>query len=60
MKKMNDRELEKFVHLQLQEKDFDELLEEFDLSCEDVFILLYKQGMISDDTLDELAEVDVH
>jgi 3-oxoacyl-[acyl-carrier-protein] synthase III len=49
---MNKRELEDFVTLELQEKSFEDVLESFDLTPQEVFVLLYNNGMIDDEILE--------
>jgi len=51
---MNKRELEDFVSLALEEKSFEDVLEIFDLTPQEVFVLLYNNGMIDDEILERV------
>lgn len=49
---MNRKKIEDFVSIQLKEKTFEEILEDFDLSPEEVFWNLYSNGLIDDEILE--------
>jgi len=54
---MSDYELQRYVSLFLQHSDFEDLLEEFDLTPEDVFVILYDVGYIDEERLQEVISV---
>lgn len=46
-----------FVTFALENSTFDELLERFDLTAQEVFVLLYESGHIEEDTLEQEADI---
>lgn len=53
---MKKTDMEDYVLTELETKTFEELLEEYDLSPHQVFLILYQNGMIDD----ELLEANKH
>ena len=51
---MNKTQIEDFLSDELQERPFEEILEDFDITPSDAFIALYNQGLIDDEILDKL------
>lgn len=51
---MNKIQIEDAISAELQNRPFEEILEDFDLSPTDVFWALYCQGLIDDEILDKL------
>ncbi len=49
---MKKKQIEDFVSIQLKEKTFEDLLEDFDLTPEQVFWILYSNGQIDDEVLE--------
>ena len=54
---MSDYELQRYVSLYLQHSDFEDLLEQFNLTPEDVFVHLFDSGKIDEDLLKEIISV---
>jgi hypothetical protein len=50
--KMKKTDLENFIASELEEKPFEDILEDFDLDPVAVFVLLYQNVMINEDTLE--------
>lgn len=55
---MNIKQLERLLNDQLEDKSFEELLEEFDLTTLEVFQGLYEAGMLDEDLLDAMVPSD--
>lgn len=49
---MKKNELEDFVALELEERSFEDVLADYDLSPHEVFVLLYNNGLIDDEILE--------
>lgn len=49
---MKKTEIEDFISLELEEKTFETVLEDYDLTPVEVFWLLYQNGLISDEVLE--------
>lgn len=49
---MKKNEIEDIVSLELEEKTFEDILEDFDLTPQEVMWLLYNQGLIDDEILE--------
>lgn len=49
---MNKRQIEDVVSSELEKRTFEELLEDFDLTPEEVFFFLYQSGLIDDEILE--------
>lgn len=54
---MSDYELQRYVSLFLQHSDFEDLLEQFNLTPEDVFLHLYDTGQIDEELLKGIISV---
>ena len=53
---MTKNELEDFVTDQLKESSFEQILEIFDLTPQEVFILLFDDGLIDEDIVKSYCE----
>lgn len=49
---MTKTEIEDFVSKELEERDLETILEDYDLTPTEVFWLLYQQGLIDDEILE--------
>lgn len=49
---MRKTEIEDFLSNELEEKDFEAILEDYDLTPTEVFWLLYQQGLIDEEILE--------
>lgn len=49
---VNKIQLENIVSSELENRTFEELLEDFDLTPEEVFCFLYQSGLIDDEILE--------
>lgn len=49
---MTKNELEDFLALELEERNFEEILEDYDLSPSEVFNILYLNGLLDDEILE--------
>lgn len=45
-----------FVTYALENSSFDEILEKFDLTPQEVFVILYEAGLIEESTLEQEAD----
>lgn len=55
---MNRKLVEEFVEQYIEdEKDFEELLQEFDLTLVDAFMCLFDSGLIDEDVLSSLSRL---
>lgn len=54
---MSEYELQRYVSLFLQHSDFEDLLEQFNLTPEDVFVYLFDTGQIDEELLKEVISV---
>ena len=55
--KMTEERISKYVSLYLQHSDFEDLLEMFDLTPEEVFVHLYDAGKIDEELLSDIISV---
>ncbi len=55
---MKQDKIEDYITLALEEASFEDILERYDLSPQDVFTMLYEAGMIEEETLE--ADCDVY
>jgi hypothetical protein len=51
---MNEKQIEDYISNELEEKSFEEILEEHDLSPSDVFIILFNNGHIDTELLENM------
>ena len=49
---MNKKSIEDYIGIELEERSFEEILEDYDLSPFEVFWLLYQNGLIDDEILE--------
>jgi len=54
---MKKNELEDIIANLLENNTFEEVLEKFDLTPEEVFVMLYNQGMIDEEILKGINDV---
>jgi hypothetical protein len=55
---MTKNDLEDFLALELEERSFEDILADYDLSPSEVFVLLYDNGLIDDEILEGRVSVD--
>lgn len=55
---MNEHKLEKIIDNFLEDKSFEDFLEEFNLTPQEVVINLYESGLLDDDQLERLIPAD--
>lgn len=53
---MNQKKIEDFISIQLEDRTFEEILEDYDLSPAEVFWLLFQNGQIDEDILESQYE----
>jgi len=51
------RKIEKAIYDELNERSFEDILEDFDLDPSEVFYLLYTQGHIDEELLEKLYDI---
>ena len=56
---MNVRKIEKLLTNYLEDKTFEEFLEEFNITPLEVVELLFTEGMLDEDILDRMVPADV-
>jgi hypothetical protein len=54
---MKKNKIEDFITLALESEHFEDLLEKFDLTPQEVFTILYDNGHIDEDVLETLSDV---
>jgi hypothetical protein len=54
---MKKNKIEDFITLALESEYFEDLLEKFDLTPQEVFTILYDNGHIDEDVLETLSDV---
>lgn len=53
------KKIENMITHQLEDRNFEDILEDFDLVPEEVFWMLFKQGLIDIELLNNLYEVEI-
>ena len=51
---MKESDLELYVRAYLETGTFEEMLEQFNVSCEEAFICLFENGLIDEELLEEI------
>lgn len=58
MRKSFEREMEDIVENYLEDNSFEDLLEQFNITPTELFILAYESGLIDDDILERIKTIE--